>query len=87
MGGKYSRGSEKVGENQEYDGITNWQSYCAYINDILRNIRKGGYDYCYYGYQIVELLKFHYNDLRTRYCDGYWKVWLEPSKAGLSHAS
>lgn len=62
---------------KEYDGITNWQSYCWYINDVLSNIRSGERDYCYFAYQIKDLLKFHYNTLRTKYCDGYWEVWLE----------
>lgn len=75
FGGK---GSRELGMAQEnYDGITNWQSYCAYINDVLKNIRRGNHDFCFYGYQIVDLLKFHYNTLRTKYCDGYWEVWLE----------
>lgn len=60
-----------------YHGTTNWQEYCSFINDVLRNIRAGQVDYCYYIYQIMDLLKFHYNNLRTRYCDGYWEVWLE----------
>ena len=60
-----------------YHGCTNWQSYCSYINDILRNIRSGQVDYCYYIYQILDLAKFHYNTLKTKYCDGYWEVWLE----------
>lgn len=60
-----------------YYGTTNWQEYCSFINDMLRNIRAGQVDYCYYIYQIMDLLKFHYNNLRTRYCDGYWEVWLE----------
>ncbi len=60
-----------------YHGCTSWQSYCSYINDILNNIRKGQVDYCYYIYQILDLLKFHPNDLKTKYCDGYWKVWLD----------
>ena len=75
FGGKGSRELGMVQEN--YDGITNWQSYCAYINDVLKNLRRGNHDFCYFGYQIVDLLKFHYNTLRTRYCDGYWEVWLE----------
>lgn len=61
----------------EYHGATNWQEYCSFINDILRNIRSGQIDYCYYIYQILDLLKFHYDKLRTKYCDGYWEVWLE----------
>ena len=60
-----------------YHGQTNWQEYCSYINDILRNIRDGETDYCYYLFQILDLLRFHYDELRTRYCDGYWEVWLE----------
>lgn len=60
-----------------YHGSTNWQEYCSFINDVLRNIRAGQRDYCYYIYQIMDLSKFHYNDLRTKYCDGYWEVWLE----------
>lgn len=76
MGGKFSRESGKGYENNDYDGITNWQSYCSYINDVLKTIRTGNHDYCYFGFQIIDLLKFHYNDLKTRYCDGYWEVWL-----------
>lgn len=60
-----------------YHGTTNWQEYCSFINNMLKNIRSGQIDYCYYIYQITDLLKFHYNDLRTKYCDGYWEVWLE----------
>lgn len=60
-----------------YHGPTNWQEYCSYINDILRNIRNGETDYCYYLFQILDLLKFHYEDLKTKYCDGYWEVWLD----------
>lgn len=60
-----------------YHGTTNWQEYCSYVNDVLRNIRSGQVDYCYYIFQIIDLLKFHYDDLKTKYCDGYWEVWLE----------
>ena len=79
MTGKYSKESGKWNEETHgtYHGCTNWQQYCSYINDILRSIRNGQVDYCYYIYQILDLLKFHYDDLKTRYCDGYWEVWLE----------
>lgn len=77
MGGKYSRGQQKRSEDGTYDGITNWQSYCSFINDVLNQIRLGKHDFVYFGYQLIELLKFHYNTLRTKYCDGYWEVWLE----------
>ena len=66
------------GETQgTYCGQTNWQEYCAYINDILQNIRSGQTDYCYYIYQIMDLARFHFDTLKTRYRDGYWEVWLE----------
>ncbi len=75
-------GSRKAGFwNEEtrgvYCGDTNWQEYCWFINDVLKTIRSGGEDYCYYIYQIMDLARFHYKDLRTRYEDGYWKVWLQ----------
>ena len=66
--------TEKYGE---YSGATNWQEYCSFINDVLRNIRAGQIDYVYYIYHILDLLKFHYEDLKTRYRDGYWEVWLD----------
>lgn len=77
--GKYSKESGIWNEEAQgiYYGCTTWQSYCSYINDVLNNIRAGQIDYCYYIYQILDLLKFHFNDLRTKYCDGYWEVWLE----------
>ena len=77
--GKYSKESGSWNEETQgvYHGQTNWQEYSTYINDVLRNIRSGQIDYCYYIFQIIDLLKFHYDDLKTRYCDGYWEVWLE----------
>lgn len=78
LSGKYAReaGTWREETQGSYGGCTNWQSYSAYINDILANIRAGQVDYCYYIYQILDLVKFHHNDLRTKYCDGYWEVWL-----------
>lgn len=77
--GQYSKESGMWNKETQgtYHGCTTWQSYCSYINDILSNIRSGQVDYCYYIYQILDLVKFHYNDLKTRYRDGYWEVWLE----------
>lgn len=82
LGGRFSRESTNRSEDNPhtYDGCTNWQSYCSFINDILYNIRGGQVDYCYYIYQIMDLAKFHFHDLKTRYCDGYWEVWLDPAK-------
>lgn len=70
-------GREDEAAQDTYDNRTNWQEYCCYINDVLNNIRSGQIDYCYFIYQIEELLKFHYDHLRTRYCNGYWEVWLD----------
>ena len=79
---KFSRACGSWNEETQgmYYGDTNWQQYCAFINDILKNIRSGSVDYCYFLYQIMDLLKFHPNELCTRYVDGYWEVWLERSK-------
>lgn len=78
LSSKYSKESSIWNEETKgtYYGCTNWQSYCTFINDILRNIRAGQVDYCYYIYQIMDLAKFHFHDLKTKYCDGYWEVWL-----------
>ena len=79
MGGNFSKESgiwSKDGTT-EYYGATNWQQYCSYINDVLRNIRSGQIDYCYFIYQIMDLVKFEYNALRTKYRDGYWEIWLD----------
>lgn len=77
--GRYSHESNLWNSeiNGEYHGPTNWKQYCDYINSVLSAIRSGERDYCYYKYQIMDLLKFHYDTLRTKYCDGYWEVWLE----------
>lgn len=91
LGGRFSRESTNRSEDNPhtYDGCTNWQSYCSFINDILYNIRGGQVDYCYYIYQIMDLAKFHFHDLKTRYCDGYWEVWLDSDnrqkEGGSSH--
>lgn len=80
--GRKNSFSEETGYwNEEtmgaYHGATNWQDYCSFINDVLSNIRAGQVDYCYFIYQIMDVLKFHYDTLKTKYCDGYWEVWLE----------
>lgn len=79
LNGKYSIESGQWNEETQgtYHGCTNWQEYCSYINNVLQNIRSSQIDYCYYIYQIMDLARFHFNTLKTRYCDGYWEVWLE----------
>ena len=41
-----------------YHGKTQYQQYCSFINNILKSIRRGEIDYCFYIYQIQDLLKF-----------------------------
>lgn len=85
LGGKYSKESGSWNEETRgaYYGRTNWQEYCAYINDVLGNIRAGQRDYCYFIYQIMELARFHKDTLKTKYCNGYWEVWLEEKRQSV----
>ena len=56
----------------------NSKEYTSFINDIIKTLRKpNGVDYCFFIYQIMDLFKCYGEDLKTRYCDGYWQVWLE----------
>lgn len=55
--------------DRTYHGKTQYQYYCDFINDILSNIRKGGIDYCFYIYQVAELLKYEYDKLQVRYLE------------------
>ena len=45
------------------------ESYVRYINDVLSQIRKKQTDYCYYIYQIIDLLKFE-PELKVKLVDG-----------------
>lgn len=56
---------------------TSWEGYRVYINDMIKNIKKGERDYCYYEYQVIELLKFFPDSLMTKFHGWYWEVWLE----------
>ena len=64
--------------NYADDGTTDYARYCMFINQTLSDIRKGNSAFCYYYYQIVQLLYFHKN-LRTEYNEvgHFWEVWLE----------
>lgn len=48
--------------------------YIKFINDVLKNIRKGEIEYCYYIGQVRELLRF-IPDLKVRLGDFYFEVW------------
>lgn len=62
-----------------YKGDTQWEIYVKFINDVLSNIRRGEFDYCFYIYQIAELLRFEHERLRTMWRpeDKCFQVWLE----------
>lgn len=67
----------------EYDGDTMYMYYCEFINSVLDVIRGTDdeppeHDYCYFIYQIAELLTFEHERLRTRYLPEYkcFEVWL-----------
>lgn len=61
-----------------YDGITNWQSYSLFINDTLRQLRRGETCYAWFTYQIRDLLRFEHERLHTRYAprERMWTLWL-----------
>lgn len=69
--------SEWVPKHELYHGMTQYQCYCKFINDVLSVIRAGEVDYCYYIYQIIELLKYEPN-LKTSWLSEFrcFKVWL-----------
>lgn len=54
-------------------------SYEDYISSVLYTIRDGEVDYCYHEYQIIDLLRFEKERLRTRWLpqEQYFRVWLE----------
>lgn len=62
-----------------YDGDTQHHYFIAFIRSVLDSIRTGHCDYCFYTYQIAELLKYENDRLRTKYIpeDQMWEVWLE----------
>ena len=52
--------------------------YTQFINDVLKVIRSGEIDYCFYTYQIAELLRFEPNlQARLTHDDcSHFEVWL-----------
>lgn len=69
--------SERLPKYEIYHGQTQYQCYCKFINDVLRCVRKHQVDYCYFIYQIKELLKYE-PDLQAKYLEelNCFKVWL-----------
>lgn len=60
---------ETIKEGQVYHGKTEYQCYCDFINDILLNIRDGNTDYCFYIYQIADLLKYEHDRLQATWSE------------------
>lgn len=85
----YSRESGTHNEERHgaYKGTTNYQNYCAFINDALATMRHGGRTLCFYTYQMADLLRFEPKALRTRYVpeDEWWVCWLQPEARAPSN--
>jgi len=69
-----------------YYGDTIWQQYCKFVNSILTSIRNGETDYCFYIYQVADLLRFEHDRLETRWVPEYqcFEVWLAADKAVIA---
>lgn len=76
VGGIFVNG-ERINDNIDKTQLS-WIRYRSYINDVLSQIRQGKHDYCYFIYQITDLLRYENTRLQTRYFpDGeYFEVWL-----------
>lgn len=73
-----------VDGQSEYHGETSYAYYCQFINGILRTIRGNSsespsHDYCFYIYQIADLLRFEHDRLNViwRKKDKCFEVWLD----------
>lgn len=66
-------------DNQNYHGDTIYSYYCRYINNVLESIRSGKHDFCYFTYQIIDLLKYEKHKLMSKYHpqDQVFEVWIE----------
>lgn len=71
--------TDLYGIQRTYYGDTAWHNYCKFINDVLRTIRSGKSDYCFYVYQIADLLRFENSQLRCAWEPEYecFRVWLK----------
>jgi len=64
------RESAKKTESGSYYGKTQYQYYCAFINDILEQIRSGQEAFCYYVYQVIDVLRFE-KEVDVNYIEKY----------------
>lgn len=57
---------------------SNYHDYCLYINSVLKVIRGGEQDYCYFTYQIKDLLRFEPElNVIYDYVNEVFIVWLD----------
>ena len=80
IGKKYMTkpGLSPIKDGTEYHGETSACRYRQFINNILQAIRCDEFDYCFYIYQIRDLLR-HEPNLQSRYLP-YWdcfQVWID----------
>lgn len=57
------------GYGAKYHGNTNYESYCKFINGVLKAIRSGELDFCYYVYQVQDLLRYEHEHLQCIYLE------------------
>ena len=76
---RFGRGDFMPGSCPNQDNnCSNYALYVRFINDILRNIRQGNEDYCYFLYQIRDLTEYEPH-LESSYDEEgrYFKVWIK----------
>lgn len=73
-----------VAEQSEYSGETSYVYYCQFINNVLHTIRgtpnePARKDYCYFIYQIADLLRFEHDRLCVEWKPEIecFEVWLD----------
>lgn len=70
--------SKKKRLNSKCGRYNSYYDYCSYINSVLKVIRGGEQDYCYFTYQIRDLLRFEPNlNAIYDYENDVFIVWLE----------
>lgn len=75
---------DKYSDEPVYLGETLYSNYCSFINSVLGTIRGSSnelpqHDYCFFIYQITDLLRFEHDKLKTKWHPEYecFEVWLE----------
>lgn len=79
VGKSFTLGYRRLESQSTYSGDTQWQRYCQFINGILKAIRNGEEDYCFYIYQVADLLRFEHDRLCAQWQpeDKCFRIWLK----------